>query len=273
MAVSGNALLQSALEANWHAGDGRLPCLWGSLKARCHFFKSPFRSRAEEVLAKAEQTGMKPSFTSTPSRPRSGMSAASAATVPAVNTSPINTRQHPQSGADGRGSGERHMYLMPFPRATPHQTDRGQSLRLAGGIPCRSSSSGLLEARRHHPRPDHIHALHGRTAHKNRMQGNDFVQSVMYEHGVTCASCPNVHGTENMAQLRKPVDKLYLDCHGPTSPNGPHTATLEGTHPPQGRQPRQSVRSLPYAEDRNSKCTRNFREFTHLQVHLTGDDG
>jgi hypothetical protein len=162
MAVSGNALLQSALEANWHAGDGRLPCLWGSLKARCHFFKSPFRSRAEEVLAKAEQTGMKPSFTSTPSRPRSGMSAASAATVPAVNTSPINTRQHPQSGADGRGSGKRHMYLMPFPRATPHQTDRGQSLRLAGGIPCRSSSSGLLEARRHHPRPDHIHALHGR---------------------------------------------------------------------------------------------------------------
>jgi hypothetical protein len=27
------------------------------------------------------------------------------------------------------------------------------------------------------------------TALKNRMQGNDFVQSVMYEHGVTCASC------------------------------------------------------------------------------------
>ena len=65
------------------------------------------------------------------------------------------------------------------------------------------------------------------TAHKNRMQGNDFVQSVMYEHGVTCASCHDVHGTENYAQLRKPVDKLCLDCHGPTSPNGPHTASLE----------------------------------------------
>jgi predicted CXXCH cytochrome family protein len=65
------------------------------------------------------------------------------------------------------------------------------------------------------------------TAHKNRMQGNDFVQSVMYEHGVTCSSCHDVHGTENYAQLRKPVDKLCLDCHGPTSPNGPHTATLE----------------------------------------------
>jgi len=65
------------------------------------------------------------------------------------------------------------------------------------------------------------------TAHKNRMQGNDFVQSVMYEHAVTCSSCHEVHGTENYAQLRKPVDKLCLDCHGPTSPNGPHTATLE----------------------------------------------
>ena len=42
------------------------------------------------------------------------------------------------------------------------------------------------------------------TAHKNRMQGNDFVQSVMYEHGITCSSM---------------------------SPNGPHTATLkEHTH-------------------------------------------
>ena len=33
------------------------------------------------------------------------------------------------------------------------------------------------------------------TAHKNRMQGNDFVQSVMYARGVTCFSCHDVHGT------------------------------------------------------------------------------
>ena len=69
------------------------------------------------------------------------------------------------------------------------------------------------------------------TAHKNRMQGNDFVQSVMYRHGITCASCHDVHGTSNYAQLIKPADQLCLDCHGPTSPNGPHTATLaEHTH-------------------------------------------
>ena len=65
------------------------------------------------------------------------------------------------------------------------------------------------------------------TAHKNRMQGNDFVQSVMYTRGVTCFDCHDVHGTGNYAQLRKPVQQLCLDCHGPQSPNGPRTATLE----------------------------------------------
>jgi predicted CXXCH cytochrome family protein len=69
------------------------------------------------------------------------------------------------------------------------------------------------------------------TAHKNRMQGNDFAQSVMYRRGITCASCHDVHGTANYAQLRKPADRICLDCHGPSSANGPHTATLaEHTH-------------------------------------------
>jgi predicted CXXCH cytochrome family protein len=65
------------------------------------------------------------------------------------------------------------------------------------------------------------------SAHKNRMQGNDFVQSVMYRRGVTCASCHDVHGTDNYAQLRKPADQLCLDCHGPLSLNGPRTGTIE----------------------------------------------
>ena len=69
------------------------------------------------------------------------------------------------------------------------------------------------------------------TAHKNRMQGNDFVQSVMYRRGVTCFDCHDVHGTDNYAQLRKPVEKICLDCHGPGSRNGPREATLaEHTH-------------------------------------------
>jgi predicted CXXCH cytochrome family protein len=69
------------------------------------------------------------------------------------------------------------------------------------------------------------------TAHKNRMQGNDYVTSLMYTHGVACSTCHDAHGTENNASLRKPADVLCLDCHGPNSPNGPHAPTLEAhTH-------------------------------------------
>jgi predicted CXXCH cytochrome family protein len=65
------------------------------------------------------------------------------------------------------------------------------------------------------------------TAHKNRMQGNDYVLSRMYTHGVTCWTCHDAHGTDQPAVLRKPADELCLDCHGPTSPNGPHAPTIE----------------------------------------------
>jgi predicted CXXCH cytochrome family protein len=73
------------------------------------------------------------------------------------------------------------------------------------------------------------------TAHKNRMQGNDFVQSIMYRRGVTCFDCHDAHGTPSYAQLREPADKICLHCHGPGSPNGPRAATLTGhTHHKEG---------------------------------------
>ncbi len=65
------------------------------------------------------------------------------------------------------------------------------------------------------------------TAHKNRMQGNDFAQSLMYTRGVACYSCHDVHGTGNNADLIKPPQEMCLTCHGPRSANGPHTATIE----------------------------------------------
>jgi predicted CXXCH cytochrome family protein len=69
------------------------------------------------------------------------------------------------------------------------------------------------------------------TAHKNRMQGNDFVQSLMYTRGVGCFSCHDVHGTKNDALLWKPAKDICFDCHGPNTQNGPHTPTIEAhTH-------------------------------------------
>ncbi|PPQ33976.1 cytochrome C [Rhodopila globiformis] len=65
------------------------------------------------------------------------------------------------------------------------------------------------------------------TAHKNRMQGNDFVQSLMYNRGVACFSCHDVHGTRYQAQLREPPAEMCFACHGTHTQNGPHTATIE----------------------------------------------
>jgi predicted CXXCH cytochrome family protein len=64
-------------------------------------------------------------------------------------------------------------------------------------------------------------------AHKNRMQGNDFVDSLMYARGVTCFSCHDPHGGENAGMVRKTGNALCLDCHGPNTQAGPHAATIE----------------------------------------------
>ena len=69
------------------------------------------------------------------------------------------------------------------------------------------------------------------TAHKNRMQGNDFVQSVMYRHGVTCFTCHDSHGTSNPTLLVRGGNELCLTCHRPGSTNGPRAASVEAhTH-------------------------------------------
>ena len=68
------------------------------------------------------------------------------------------------------------------------------------------------------------------TAHKNRMQGNDFVQSLMYTRGVTCFSCHDPHGTDNVGMVRKPA-YLCQSCHVPGGANDPQEASIEArTH-------------------------------------------
>jgi predicted CXXCH cytochrome family protein len=58
-------------------------------------------------------------------------------------------------------------------------------------------------------------------AHKNRMQGNDYVQSLMYIKGVRCYACHDVHGTEYEADLWKPGNAVCLTCHKPQLQPGP----------------------------------------------------
>ncbi len=68
------------------------------------------------------------------------------------------------------------------------------------------------------------------SAHKNRMQGNDFVTSVMYTKGVRCWSCHDVHGTDFEADLLKPSSVVCLECHAPDSPAGPRGTVEQHTH-------------------------------------------
>ncbi len=73
------------------------------------------------------------------------------------------------------------------------------------------------------------------SAHKNRMQGNDYVQSQMYVKGVRCYACHDVHGTEHPGDLVAPADELCLSCHTSQLQPGPrgsieyHTRHEAGT--------------------------------------------
>ena len=55
------------------------------------------------------------------------------------------------------------------------------------------------------------------------MQGNDFVTSQMYTHGVSCFSCHDVHGTDNNADLVKPAMFCAWSATARTPPTVPRS--------------------------------------------------
>ena len=76
------------------------------------------------------------------------------------------------------------------------------------------------------------------TAHKNRMQGNDYVQGQMYRKGVRCYACHDSHGTKHEALLRMPGNAVCTECHSAGLQPGPrgsltfhtqHAADSEGS--------------------------------------------
>ncbi len=61
---------------------------------------------------------------------------------------------------------------------------------------------------------------------KNRTQGNEFVKSMMYKHGITCINCHDPHALSNTTT--KPAgDASCMKCHTLGSPIGPHQNTIE----------------------------------------------
>jgi predicted CXXCH cytochrome family protein len=71
------------------------------------------------------------------------------------------------------------------------------------------------------------------TAHKNRVQGNTFLQSVMHHAGLQCSNCHESHGSLHRSLTVKAAESnaLCLSCHGPGKNVGPDYKTLdEHTH-------------------------------------------
>ena len=68
------------------------------------------------------------------------------------------------------------------------------------------------------------------TAHKNRMQGNDFVQSNMYHREIRCFDCHEVHDNQNKSNLIAAGNQLCLNCHNKSNPAGLHGTVPEHTH-------------------------------------------
>ena len=106
------------------------------------------------------------------------------------------------------------------------------------------------------------------TAHKNRMQGNDFVTSLMYTRGVTCFSCHDPHGSDNDAMLRQPASSICLVL--PRAELAERAACRDdrAAYPSHGGQRRQPMRRLPHAEDRTDDRRRE-RPQPHLPLRLS----
>ena len=113
-----------------------------------------------------------------------------------------------------------------------------------------AQAAGFLEAEDHTLAETNFYYFADGTAHKNRMQGNDFMQSVMYRRGITCFDCHDVHGTNNYAQRTKSADKPLFawnatDRFRPTGPERPRsksTRTIRTAAP-------EAMRGLPHAGD------------------------
>lgn len=79
------------------------------------------------------------------------------------------------------------------------------------------------------------------TAHKNRMQGNDFVQSNMYHRQIRCFDCHEVHSSQNASNLREAGNMLCLFCHTKENPAGLSGSVSQHTHHAEGSKGSQCV--------------------------------
>jgi predicted CXXCH cytochrome family protein len=112
------------------------------------------------------------------------------------------------------------------------------------------------------------------TAHKNRMQGNDFVQSNMYHRELRCFDCHQVHSDTNASNLILPGNALCLSCHTKQNPAGLRGTVSEHTHHSEGSSGSQCVAChMPKIEQTikdNFVSAHTFRFITPAETERSG---
>ena len=112
------------------------------------------------------------------------------------------------------------------------------------------------------------------TAHKNRMQGNDFVQSTMYHRGLRCFDCHDVHSNRYESNLRSDGNAVCLGCHNASNPAGLKGSLQEHTHHAPGSTGSQCVAChMPHIEQTikdNYVAAHTFRFITPAESEQSG---
>ena len=112
------------------------------------------------------------------------------------------------------------------------------------------------------------------TAHKNRMQGNDFVQSTMYHRGLRCFDCHEVHSNANESNLVGPGNQLCLGCHNSVNPAGLKGRVSEHTHHAENSAGSQCIAChMPHIEQTikdNYVAAHTFRFITPAETERSG---
>jgi predicted CXXCH cytochrome family protein len=112
------------------------------------------------------------------------------------------------------------------------------------------------------------------TAHKNRMQGNDFVQSTMYRRELRCFDCHQVHSNKNESNLALKGNAVCLFCHNKQNPAGLRGTVSQHTHHAEGSKGSECVAChMPAIEQTikdNFVAAHTFRFITPRQTDLTG---
>ncbi|HKF48787.1 MAG TPA: cytochrome c3 family protein [Terracidiphilus sp.] len=112
------------------------------------------------------------------------------------------------------------------------------------------------------------------TAHKNRMQGNDFVQSTMYHRQIRCFDCHQVHSNKNESNLALKGNQMCLFCHNKQNPAGLRGTVSEHTYHAEGSAGSECVAChMPHIEQTikdNFVAAHTFRFITPRETELSG---